>query len=281
MNSSDAKVDIRGLRRRWWAAAAAVCAAGVTVLVVSLPDSAGAAARPASAASTAITLTSAPTPSAPGPSVPSTALTTALATPSTGSSTSASAQAALPTQLAAAQLEPTQLPGVAAEKWKPIGKPNSRAIAGHDITENECAQVHGASTWVQQGFSGGDGQNVAIQDTFAFSGAAAAQSAYTAFVTEMADCLQTTRALQQSNGVTPDAVVRQTGAIAQALAWERTWTGVLGLSAAGTQTNHIYAAVNGVQLIVLQFTEFPGSAAPYAVSGDPQVLAMLATETSR
>jgi hypothetical protein len=34
-------------------------------------------------------------------------------------------------------------------------------------------------------------------------------------------------------------------------------------------------------LIVLQFTEFPGHAAPYDVARDPQVLAMLDAESAR
>jgi hypothetical protein len=179
------------------------------------------------------------------------------------------------------QLAPRQLPAFTAEKWRPIGSPATRAVGGHDIGENECAKVDGATTWTQQGFSGGDGQNVAIQDTFVFTSASAAQTAYQHVVTGMDRCQQTTRALQAASKVPVDATVTVTASAPNAEAWQRTWTGVMGISAGGRQTNHFYAAVNRTRLVILQFTEFPGQAAPYNVAADPQVLAMLDAELAR
>jgi hypothetical protein len=161
-----------------------------------------------------------------------------------------------------------------------VGSASTRGVAGHDIGENECAKVRGADVWVQQAFSGGAGQNVAIQDTLAFTSADAAQAAYTDVVSGMNGCQQTTRAVQAAHKTPADAEVVRTGSGSHAGAWMRSWTGVMGVSAAGPQTNHFYAAVNGTRLIVLQFTEFPGQAAPYNVSGDPQVLAMLGAESA-
>lgn len=175
-------------------------------------------------------------------------------------------------------LPASKLPAATAEAWKKVGSPSTRSIAGHDIRENECVAVHGASTWTQQGYIGGNGQDPAIQDTFAFGTSAAAHSAYMDFATSMAACQSTSRALQGSSNTSADALVRQTAALPAALSWERTWTGVMGISAQGPQTNHIYLALVGPRLIVLQFTEFPGNTAPYSVTGDAQVLAMLTTE---
>jgi hypothetical protein len=196
-------------------------------------------------------------------------------------STAAAPAVPIPARIQAVQLPAKQLPAAAAEKWVPVGQPNTRSVVGHDIRENECVSVHGATTWIQQGFSGDGGQTAAIQDTFAFASSAQAQAAYQAMATGMAHCQAATRAYQRANHTPPNAVVRQTASLAHAIAWERTWTGVLGISAAGPQANHLYLAVGGPVLIVLQFTEFPGQAAPYHVVGDPQVLAMLGTELAR
>lgn len=185
-----------------------------------------------------------------------------------------------PSATRSAALAPSQLPAFAGERWEPAGALSVRTVSGHAVTENECADVAGATVWTQQGFSGGDGKNPAIEDAFDFPDAAAAQQAYARLTAAMADCQATTRAYQSKNSVTPDAVVEQTAALPHALAWARTWTGVEGMSAEGAQTNHIYAATTGSRLIVLQFTEFPGGTAPYAISGDPQTLAMLAGKTA-
>jgi hypothetical protein len=179
------------------------------------------------------------------------------------------------------QLAAPQLPGYAAEKWVPVGTRNTRTIGGHDIGENECAKVDGAETWTQQAFSGGGGQNVAVQDTFAFTNAGTAQAAYQNVVTGMRACQQVTRALQASNNVPADATVAGTANQPEAAAWRRGWTGVMGLSAAGPQTNHLYVALGGTSLIVLQFTEFPGHAPEYDVTADPGVLSIIEAGLAR
>jgi hypothetical protein len=174
------------------------------------------------------------------------------------------------------QLTPSELPADDAEQWSAVGGPSTRTLSGHAVGENECAKVSGADTWTQQGFSGADEQNIAVEDDFSFASPAAAHGAYAAFAPEMAGCQATSRALQSASHTTSDAEVRQTASAPSALAWERTWTGVAGMSAPGAQTDHVYLAVRGTELIVLQFTEFPGKAPAYAVSGDSQVLARLA-----
>lgn len=211
-----------------------------------------------------------------GTSAPAASTSPGTTRSASGSATNASSRTVQQVQLNAAQL-----PARSAEQWTASGSPSTRVIQGHDIEENECASVDGATTWTQQSFSGGGSQNVAIQDTFAFSSASAAQNADQAIVSAMGTCQQTTRALQARNKVPADGVVTQTAESGGAVAWERTWTGVMGVSAEGPQTNHLYLAVGGSTLIVLQFTEFPGAAAAYDTAGDPQVLAMLETELAR
>jgi hypothetical protein len=290
-----------GTRRR---ALTVSIAAGVAVagcLGVVLAESAGAATPPVSAAqarSTYVAPTSGPSSSpaasarvratvTPGTTVVTgtpgkivtkgTAGTTASSPAPSAGSTSSPSVSSTPQ----AQIAPKQLPAAAAENWVPVGTQSTRTIAGHDIGENECAKVRGADIWTQQSFSGGDGENVAIQDTFVFTSADAARSAYQNVVAGMDTCRQTTRALQTANKVPADASVTETASQVDAATWKRNWTGVLGMSADGPQTNHVYLAVNGTRLIVLQFTEFPHQAAPYDTAADPQVLAMLDTELAR
>jgi len=183
---------------------------------------------------------------------------------------------AAPTPLT--QLTAGQLPAAQTEQWSSVGSPSTRPTGGHAIVENECARISGADTWTQQGFSGAGEENVAVEDAFSFASPAAARAAYAAFAPAMKACQATTRALQGSKHIPPDAAVHQTAALPAGLAWERTWTGAMGLSAPGPQTNHIYIAVSGAQVTVLQFTEFPGKAAAYAVSGDHGVLTKLTGE---
>ena len=221
---------------------------------------------------------------APSSGSPSPTSTTAGASPAasptaaTPSQASDTATASAGPTLQKGLIPPASLPAATAEQWAAEGPASNRIVAGHDINENECATVDGATAWVQQGYIGGDGQNSAVQDTFTFADAAAAQSAFRGVVVGMDGCQQTSRAMQGSNKTPADAVVLDTATQGQAEAWKRTWTGVEGLSAAGPQTNHLYLAVYANRLIVLQFTEFPGASAPYNVAADPQVLAMLHTE---
>ena len=251
----------------------ATATAGCAATAVLFTGTAGAAAK---AATTVQGQAAGVAP--PGPATATTTATAPKASHTNTARTQATAVTHTPDPARSAQLTTSQLPAVQAERWKPVGAPSTRIITGHDITENECSKVDGATTWTQQGFSGGDGQNPAIEDTFSFPSPAAAQSAYTTFASAMAECQATTRAFQHVHDVAPDAVIRQTAAAPHAAAWERTWTGVMGISAEGPQTNHTYLAVGGTRLIVLQFTEFPGNAARYAVSSDPQILAMLDAE---
>jgi hypothetical protein len=292
-------------RRRVLALTVTAGFVGAGCLGVVLAESAGAASLPTSAAqhqqsahivpmgSASASPVARATGSAAYSAASSAAGQTKLADPTKTAATSASHPAASSSSAVPAtggpsagraqqvQLAPAQLPALSAEKWAPVGSPSTRTIAGHDIGENECAKVDGADTWTQQAFSGGDGQNVAIQDTFVFGSASAAESAYQHLTSGMNACRQTTRALQTANKVAVDATVTETASRSDAAAWERGWTGVLGMSAAGPQTNHLYAAVDGTRLIVLQFTEFPGQAAAYDVSADPSVLSMLQTELAR
>jgi hypothetical protein len=257
-----------------WAAALAVPTGGILALVMA--SSAGGATR-AIAAGThnphVVTM-------APARTLPAAAPRRSTA-PASVSAKPADPLPPSARQAQQVQLAPRQLPAFTAEKWQPVGSPATRVVSGHDIGENECAKVDGAITWTQQGFSGGDGQNVAIQDTFVFTSASAAQTAYQHVVTGMDRCQQTTRALQAASKTPADATVTVTASAAHAEAWQRRWTGVMGISAGGRQTNHFYVAVNGTRLVVLQFTEFPGQATPYNVAADPQVLAMLDAELAR
>lgn len=286
----------RAGRRRVLALTVTAGLAGAGCLGVVLAESAGAASLPASAArhqqqnAHIVPLGSAPgsplaqasgSAKAATASAAARAATASASHPATGSSGTASGSSGSSSgQAQQAQLAATQLPAVAAEKWTPAGAPSTRTIAGHNIGENECAKVDGADTWTQQAFSGG-GQNVAIQDTFVFGSTATANSAYQNMVSGMDACQRTTRALQAANKVPANAAVTETASRSDAAAWERTWTGVMGMSAAGPQTNHLYVAHDGTRLIVLQFTEFPGQAAAYDVSADPSVLSMLGAELTR
>lgn len=281
-------------RRRALALTVTAGLVGVGCLGVALAESAGAASLPASSARNQqqnahiVPLGSAPaspltTAGGSAKASAGAAVTTASASQPAASSSGAAlgSVGASGGQAQQVQLASGQLPALAADKWAPVGAPSTRTVAGHDIGENECAKVVGADTWTQQAFSGGDSQNVAIQDTFVFGSAAAASSAYQNLMSGMGACQQTTRALQAANKVSANAVVTETASRSDAAAWERSWTGVMGMSADGPQTNHLYAAVDGTRLIVLQFTEFPGQAAAYDVSADPSVLSMLGSELTR
>jgi len=288
-------------RRRALALTVAAGFVGAGCLGVALAENAGAANLPATAvghqqqnahivplgsvsgsplAQTGGAATASPVATASGSAT--TSATVSASRPTAGSSSAAPVPSSTSAgQAQRAQLAASQLPALAAEKWTAVGAPSTRAIAGHDIGENECVKVDGADTWSQQAFSGGDGQNVAIQDTFVFGSAANASSAYQVLVSGMGACQQTTRALQAANKVSVNARVTETASRSDEAAWERTWTGVMGMSADGPQTNHLYVAVDGARLIVLQFTEFPGQAAAYNVSADPSVLSMLGAELTR
>ncbi|MFE5725141.1 hypothetical protein [Streptomyces erythrochromogenes] len=152
-----------------------------------------------------------------------------------------------------------------------------RQIAGHDIALNECASVHGAATWQQQPYLSSGG-NSAVLEIYTFGTEAGADAAYEGVRSGMGSCQATSRALQSAHRLTDDAVSRQTATAADAVAFERIWTGVEGLSAHGAQTNHLYLAAHGTRVLVLHFDELAeGSpkAAPYDAKQDPNVLSLL------
>lgn len=227
---------------------------------------AGPSSGPAVPAATASV--TAPT-SATAPSAPGTRSSSTSARPSHASVGAAAQSVKLPA---------AQLPSVSGQAWQPAGAATTHTVTGHDIEVNECASVDGATTWTQQGYASTGNQDPAVQDTFTFTSHAAAQAAYSALVTGMRGCQQTSRSLQSASGVQPDAVVAQTAAVSGASAWKRAWTGVQGVSAAGPQTDHLYLAVAGSAVLSLQFTEFPSAAKPYDDGGDSQVLAELLSE---
>ena len=171
---------------------------------------------------------------------------------------------------------PAQLPAYTAESWTAQGAGPVRVMNGHDVELNECANVDGAATWQQQGYLSSGG-NVAILETYTFGGAAAAGTAYASVLAGMQSCQATSRALQTSAGISADASARETADSPDAAAFERTWTGVEGVSAAGPQINHLYLAVQGSTVLILHFDELNSgtSSSPYDVRNDPSVLSML------
>lgn len=223
--------------------------------------------RPASSAGTAAAPTASVSPAAKG------VRTSAAATPIPGNPAPGAQHASV--AAARVSLAPAQLPAFAAESWTAQSADPVQQVTGHDIELNECASIHGATTWQQQAYSSSGG-NSAILEIYTFASDSAG-SAYHAALSGMAACQTTTRALQTANHVPADAVSRQTASATGAAAFVRTWTGVEGVSAAGPQTNHLYFAMHGTTLLVLHFDELAGqsTAAPYDVRNDPGVLSML------
>ncbi|MFG2907577.1 hypothetical protein ACGF13_21255 [Kitasatospora sp. NPDC048286] len=156
------------------------------------------------------------------------------------------APAALP-----APLPPAQLPANAAASWKPIAPPNTQAVT-HDVRLNECATVKGATTWQQQGYVSAF-RTPAIQDTFSYRDAAAAQQAYADLRAAMDACRDTSRALQCEAKLPQDAEVTTTATTDDGTAYARQWTAVAGQSAPGPQTGHVYLVRRDNVLAVIQF----------------------------
>ncbi|MEU6479890.1 hypothetical protein ABZ858_23980 [Streptomyces sp. NPDC047017] len=146
-----------------------------------------------------------------------------------------------------------QLPDEAKAAWKPIGSPVRRPV-GHHIGLDECAGLDGATAWLQQGWASAAG-TPAIQDTFTFATSAAARHAFDQAGTGMKSCAMPLRALQSTNRLTPDASVARTATAGDASAWRYQWTAVPGMSAPGSQTHHVYLALQGSQLTALQYTD--------------------------
>ena len=199
----------------------------------------GAASNAAAAPPAQLPDSAAPKPAAPAPSAGRAGTGTAAAPP--------------------APLPAAQLPDSAAAKWKPIAPPHTQPVR-HQTQLNECADVNGAETWQQQGYVSSF-HTPAIQDTFTFADAAAAQDSYRAVLTAMDGCQATSAARQTASKITPDAQVTRTATTADGIAYARQWTGVAPISAAGRQTNHIYVVQRGTALTVLQY------AVPAATTG--------------
>ncbi|MFI9359443.1 hypothetical protein ACIG5E_00030 [Kitasatospora sp. NPDC053057] len=240
----------------------------------SPPASASADAAPAPSGSpagsgAASNAVAAPPTQLPDSASPKPAATAPSGSPA-GSGTASNTKAAPPAPLPAAQL-----PDSAAAQWKPIAPPHTQPVR-HQIQLNECADVNGAATWQQQGYVSSF-HTPAIQDTFTFADAAAAQDSYHAVLTAMDGCQATSAARQTASKITPDAQVTRTATTADGSAYARQWTGVAPISAAGRQTNHIYVVQRGSVLTVLQYA-VPATttgATPQTPDDDQKQLALI------
>ncbi|MFE3585732.1 hypothetical protein [Streptomyces vinaceus] len=283
------KFSVRGPRRAAALAAGAVLSTGALGLVMLGSGTHGPAADQVAAATTVTApavdrpstsatpaATPPPTPSAQAP----TASVSAGAPPKRvpGNSAAAPGGSAAPTLDAAAGAKvPSDLAAVTARSWTAQAAGPVRQITGHDIALNECANVRGAATWQQQPYVSGGG-NPAVLEIYTFGTEAAAGAAYEGVRSGMGSCQSASRALQSANHLTTDALSRQTVTAPDAAAFERTWTGVEGISAPGRQTNHLYLAAHGTRVLVLHFNELAeGSpaAAPYDTQQDPNVVSLL------
>jgi len=175
----------------------------------------------------------------------------------------------------------SNLPNAAKVSWRPMGGLVAMTVPpAHDIGIGECAKVHGAVAWHEQGYV--SAQNTPAQeDIFGFGDAASAAQQFSAIAAGLNACTQTTRDLQRTAGVPQDAVVTTTATAVRAQAWSRRWTGFAGQSAAGPQTNHYYLVQRGPTVILASFTEFGASPPnPYDPVGDPAVLTMLSASVA-
>jgi hypothetical protein len=250
------------------AAALGVTACAAPAASHPLPASAGtASARPAAS------MTALPASSASGAPSASATRGSATAAPPTQLSTTAAPPSPQPSPANSAfPLAPAQLPAFNVESWTAQQTAAAEHANGHNIGLNECATVDGAATWQQDDYVSSSGGDFAIFETYTFGTTAAARSAFAAASSGMKSCQATSRALQVTAHITPDAVSRQTASTADAAAFERTWTGVGGISAYGAQINHLYLAMHGTTLVVLHFDEFGKDPAPYDVRDDAAVL---------
>ncbi|MDH6137866.1 hypothetical protein P3T37_007301 [Kitasatospora sp. MAA4] len=200
------------------------------------------------------------------------------ATPATPAPTAAgSSAAAQPGSAAPAQLSAAQLPDGGVEGWKPLAAARTQAVTT-GIELNECASVLGAASWQQQAYVSVF-HTPAEQDVFTFPSATAAQSAYRDLQARMGSCQVQSRALQAKAHLATDAQVATTAATGAGTAWSRQWTGVEGVSAAGPQTNHLYAVQQGASLAVVHFDEWAGTqAAAYDTRADQGVLTAIAQQ---
>ncbi|MFE5580103.1 hypothetical protein [Kitasatospora sp. NPDC056531] len=229
------------------------------------PSAAAPGGPAASAAAPAVAPATAPAP-APAPATAAPSASADSAAPSTAPSATTP-----PPPLA-----PAKLPDNAAASWKPMAPPHTQPVT-HDIGLNECASVHGALTWQQQGYVSAF-KTPAIQDSFSFADPATAQRTYQSLLATMDSCQDASRALQTKAHVSADAQVSRTATTTDGTAYARQWTAVGGMSAAGPQTSHIYLVQRGNLLTVLQFPEPAESGATYATKDDQSALTALADQ---
>ncbi|MFB7253402.1 hypothetical protein [Streptomyces nojiriensis] len=284
------KFSIRGSRRAAVMTAGAVLSAGALGLAISgsgthtpatdqvqaaasvtgpSVDRPSASAAPPTTSPTPTASVSAATPSAAG--APAKRAAGKPAAPSGNSGTAPALDAATSAKV------PSDLAAVTARSWTAHAPGPVRQITGHDIALNECASVRGAATWQQQPYLSSGG-NSAVLEIYTFGTEAAAGAAYEGVRSGMNSCQATSRALQSANHLKTDAVSRQTVTAKDAAAFERTWTGVQGISTQGAQTNHLYLAAHGTRVLVLHFDELAGGSpatAPYDAQQDPNVLSLL------
>lgn len=172
-------------------------------------------------------------------------------------------------------LTAAELPAGSVEQWKPLAAPRTSAMT-KAVQVNECASVTGGVSWQQLGYVS-TYQTPAEQDLFSFRDAASARSAYQNLLTQMGSCQAQSRALQTKSLGTADAEVVQTAGTDQGTAWSRHWNGVEGISAAGLQTDHLYAVQQGSILAIVHFDEWAGvPAAPYSTQADGDLLTAVA-----
>ncbi|MFI9066258.1 hypothetical protein ACIGQE_31075 [Streptomyces sp. NPDC053429] len=154
---------------------------------------------------------------------------------------------------APAPLAVQELPNQAKAGWKPIGSPKNRTVAPSSSL-NECATVHNATGWQQQGWAS-SAKTPAIQDTFTFATPADAERARQMLDSQLDGCQAALREAQTKQGLAPDATSASTATRTAAGAWLYQWTAVPGMSAPGSQTHHVYLAQDGALLTVLQYSD--------------------------
>ncbi|MBC3839389.1 hypothetical protein GXW82_01720 [Streptacidiphilus sp. 4-A2] len=198
----------------------------------------------------------------------------------TGATPAPATTGAAPSTGPAARLTAAQLPAGAAEKWQVIAPARTQTVAGRTIQVNECATVQGAATWQQQAYAS-TYQTPAEQDVFTFASSSAAHAARLSLAAQMDGCQAQSRALQSRSHVVVDARVTRTAATDDGSAWSRQWTGVEGISAAGPQTDHLYAVQVGDTLAVIHFDQW-ASAHPvvYSTRADLSLLTAVTRQLS-
>jgi hypothetical protein len=266
----------RGFPSPLVAASLVAAALGVAACTAPAPSHNQPASGGTASAHPAASMTARPAPSASvTPSASATRGGATAASPTQLSTTSAAARPQPSPANSALPLAPAQLPAFNVESWTAYKASSVEHVHGHNIELNECASVYGPATWQQQSYVSGSGGDSASVDTFTFGTSAEARSAFAAASSGMKSCQATSRALQVTSHITPDAVSRETASTDDAAAFERTWTGVGGVSAYGAQINHLYLATRGTTLVDLGVDEFGKEPAPYDVRDDAAMLATL------